>query len=75
MGYELFLLHLLIHLYIPGLAEAGLISSKLSRHDISSTLDEDQGPFHFSPERLFTINDISSTLDFLTYSIALTGLL
>ncbi|XP_023552430.1 uncharacterized protein LOC111810089 isoform X2 [Cucurbita pepo subsp. pepo] len=45
---------------IQGLAEAGLISSKLSRHDISSTLDEDQGPFHFSPESPLSRQDLVS---------------
>ncbi|XP_022984998.1 uncharacterized protein LOC111483097 isoform X1 [Cucurbita maxima] len=45
---------------IQGLAEAGLISSKLSRHDISSTLDEDQGSFHFSPESPLSRQDLVS---------------
>lgn len=34
---------------IAGLAEAGLIASKLSRRDM--LLDEDHSPFYFSPER------------------------
>lgn len=34
-----------------GLAEAGLIASKLSRRDMLSSLDEDESPFYFSPER------------------------
>ena len=38
-------------MHLSGLAEAGLISSKLSRHDMLSSVDEDQGPFFFSPER------------------------
>jgi hypothetical protein len=36
---------------IAGLAEAGLIASKLSRQDMLSSLDEDHSPFYFSPER------------------------
>ncbi|KAF2320407.1 hypothetical protein GH714_027534 [Hevea brasiliensis] len=35
---------------IQGLAEAGLISSRLSNHDLFSSSDEEQGPFYFSPE-------------------------
>ncbi|KAL2542071.1 S-layer-like proteiny domain [Abeliophyllum distichum] len=35
---------------IQGLAEAGLIASKLSRHDMQSSLDEDPTPLCFSPE-------------------------
>lgn len=35
----------------PGLAEAGLISSKLSRHDKKSSSYPDQSPFVFTPER------------------------
>ncbi|KAI4351720.1 hypothetical protein L6164_006047 [Bauhinia variegata] len=35
---------------IQGLAEAGLIESKLSRRDIQFPVDEDSGPFYFSPE-------------------------
>ncbi|KAE8650459.1 uncharacterized protein LOC101215442 isoform X3 [Cucumis sativus] len=45
---------------IQGLAEAGMISSKLSRHDISSSLDEDQGPLYFSPESLLSRQDLVS---------------
>lgn len=36
---------------LSGLAEAGLISSRLSRNDMLSSLDEDESPFYFSPER------------------------
>ncbi|KAI4347564.1 hypothetical protein L6164_008369 [Bauhinia variegata] len=35
---------------IQGLAEAGLIESKLSRCDIQLPVDEASGPFYFSPE-------------------------
>ncbi|CAK9318262.1 unnamed protein product [Citrullus colocynthis] len=45
---------------IQGLAEAGLISSKLSRHDICSSLDEDQGPLYFSPESPLSRQDLVS---------------
>ncbi|XP_022140921.1 uncharacterized protein LOC111011467 isoform X2 [Momordica charantia] len=45
---------------IQGLAEAGLISSKLSRHDILSSFDEDQGPFYFSPESPLSRQDLVS---------------
>lgn len=38
-----------MELDISGLAEAGLISSKLSNQDL---LKDDLGPFYFSPERL-----------------------
>lgn len=38
----------------PGLAEAGLISSKLSRHDKKSSSYPDQSPFFFTPERFNT---------------------
>lgn len=48
------LIKFLTDLYLPGLAEAGLISSKLSRSDMISSLDEDQGPFYYSPDRYFT---------------------
>lgn len=34
-----------------GLAEAGLIASKLSRHDMQSYDKEDTSPLYFSPER------------------------
>lgn len=40
-----------IYLHLSGLAESGLISSKLSRHDMQSSLDEDEGPFYFYPQR------------------------
>uniref|UniRef100_A0A3Q7HLU0 Uncharacterized protein n=1 Tax=Solanum lycopersicum TaxID=4081 RepID=A0A3Q7HLU0_SOLLC len=39
---------------IQGLAEAGLISSKLSRHDKKSSSYPDQSPFFFTPERFNT---------------------
>ncbi|GLT31187.1 hypothetical protein SLA2020_059390 [Shorea laevis] len=42
---------------IQGLAEAGLISSKLSNRDL---LSEDQGPFHFSPESPLSRQDLVS---------------
>ncbi|XP_023541683.1 uncharacterized protein LOC111801768 isoform X1 [Cucurbita pepo subsp. pepo] len=45
---------------IQGLAEAGLISSKLSRHDILSSLDDDEGPFYFSPESPLSRQDLVS---------------
>ncbi|XP_015878134.3 uncharacterized protein LOC107414507 isoform X3 [Ziziphus jujuba] len=45
---------------IQGLAEAGLISSKLSRHDMLSSLDEDQGPVDFSPESPLSRQDLVS---------------
>jgi len=35
----------------PGLAEAGLIESRLSRRDTQLSADEDNSPFCFSPER------------------------
>lgn len=38
-------------LHIAGLAEAGLISSKLSRQDMHQSLDGGQVPVLFSPER------------------------
>lgn len=38
-------------IHLSGLAEAGLISSKLSRRDMVSSIDEDQDPLFFSPER------------------------
>lgn len=43
-------------MHLSGLAEAGLISSKLSRRDMLSSVDEDQGPFFFSPERYLQIS-------------------
>ncbi|KZV58153.1 hypothetical protein F511_02746 [Dorcoceras hygrometricum] len=36
---------------IQGLAEAGLIASKLSRHDMQSSVDESASPLLFSPDR------------------------
>ncbi|KAH7538032.1 hypothetical protein FEM48_Zijuj03G0156300 [Ziziphus jujuba var. spinosa] len=45
---------------IQGLAEAGLISSKLSRHDMLLSLDEDQGPVDFSPESPLSRQDLVS---------------
>ncbi|KAI9162112.1 hypothetical protein LWI28_023995 [Acer negundo] len=43
--------------FIQGLAEAGLISSKLSHWDL---LNEDSGPFHFSPESPLSRQDLVS---------------
>lgn len=45
---------------IQGLAEAGLISSKLSRGDMLSSTDEDQGPLFFSPESPLSRQDLVS---------------
>ncbi|CAL8127388.1 unnamed protein product [Prunus armeniaca] len=45
---------------IQGLAEAGLISSKLSRNDMLSSLDEDESPFYFSPESPLSRQDLVS---------------
>lgn len=45
---------------IQGLAEAGLISSKLSRRDMQSSLDDDAQPFFFSPESPLTRQDLVS---------------
>ncbi|GKV31151.1 hypothetical protein SLEP1_g39883 [Rubroshorea leprosula] len=42
---------------IQGLAEAGLISSKLSNRDL---LNEDQGPVYFSPESALSRQDLVS---------------
>jgi hypothetical protein len=45
-------MHILSKAYFfPGLAEAGLIESKLSRRDVELSADEDNSPFFFSPER------------------------
>ncbi|KAG5558598.1 hypothetical protein RHGRI_008520 [Rhododendron griersonianum] len=44
---------------IQGLAEAGLISSKLSRRDMSSS-DEDQSSLCFSPESILSRQDLVS---------------
>lgn len=45
---------------IQGLAEAGLISSRLSSHDLFSSSDENQGPFYFSPESPLSRQDLVS---------------
>ncbi|XP_034711018.1 uncharacterized protein LOC117933653 isoform X3 [Vitis riparia] len=46
---------------IQGLAEAGLISSKLSRRDLLSFSDEeDQSPFYFSPDSPLSRQDLVS---------------
>ncbi|KAL3524287.1 hypothetical protein ACH5RR_017121 [Cinchona calisaya] len=45
---------------IQGLAEAGLISSKLSRRDMQSSLDEDPHPVLFSPESPLSRQDLVS---------------
>ncbi|XP_050385410.1 uncharacterized protein LOC126801951 isoform X3 [Argentina anserina] len=45
---------------IQGLAESGLISSKLSRRDMDPSLDEDEGPFYFSPESPLSRQDLVS---------------
>lgn len=46
---------------IQGLAEAGLISSKLSRHDMLPSLgEEDQSPFFFYPECPLSRQDLVS---------------
>ncbi|XP_062120403.1 uncharacterized protein LOC133834714 isoform X3 [Humulus lupulus] len=45
---------------IQGLAEAGLISSKLSRGDMLSSVDEDQSPYFFSPESPLSRQDLVS---------------
>ncbi|CAN6705741.1 unnamed protein product [Malus baccata var. baccata] len=45
---------------IQGLAEAGLISSKLSRKDMCSSMDEDESPFYFSPESPLSRQDLVS---------------
>ncbi|KAK4789206.1 hypothetical protein SAY86_020525 [Trapa natans] len=54
-------------IFIQGLAEAGLISSKLSRKDmLSSTVDEDDSPLYFFPESPLSRQDLVSwkmTLD------------
>uniref|UniRef100_M1CXL4 Uncharacterized protein n=1 Tax=Solanum tuberosum TaxID=4113 RepID=M1CXL4_SOLTU len=44
----------------PGLAEAGLISSKLSRHDKKSSSYPDQSPFFFTPESPLSRQDLVS---------------
>ncbi|XP_027358690.1 uncharacterized protein LOC113867512 isoform X2 [Abrus precatorius] len=45
---------------IQGLAEAGLIESRLSRHDIQLSADEDDSPFYFSPESPLSRQDLVS---------------
>ncbi|PIA49413.1 hypothetical protein AQUCO_01300317v1 [Aquilegia coerulea] len=45
---------------IQGLAEAGLISSKLSRNDLDQTTDEGQDPFLFFPESPVSRQDLVS---------------
>ncbi|CAN6709552.1 unnamed protein product [Malus baccata var. baccata] len=45
---------------IQGLAEAGLISSKLSRNDMFSSLDENESSFYFSPESPLSRQDLVS---------------
>ncbi|KAL1565553.1 hypothetical protein AAHA92_07756 [Salvia divinorum] len=44
--------------YIQGLAEAGLIASKLSRHDMQSYGNEDSSPLYFSPESSLSRQDL-----------------
>ncbi|XP_073119273.1 uncharacterized protein [Henckelia pumila] len=45
---------------IQGLAEAGLIASKLSRRDMQSSVDEDPSPLLFSPESPLSRQDLVS---------------
>ncbi|XP_022887095.1 uncharacterized protein LOC111402992 isoform X2 [Olea europaea var. sylvestris] len=45
---------------IQGLAEAGLIASKLSRRDMQSSLDEDASPLCFSPDSPLCRQDLVS---------------
>ncbi|XP_058779162.1 uncharacterized protein LOC131653121 isoform X3 [Vicia villosa] len=45
---------------IQGLAEAGLIESRLSRRDIQLSADEDNSPFYFSPESPLSRQDLVS---------------
>ncbi|XP_028206950.1 uncharacterized protein LOC114390415 isoform X4 [Glycine soja] len=45
---------------IQGLAEAGLIESRLSRRDIQLFGDGDDSPFHFSPESPLSRQDLVS---------------
>ncbi|KAJ1399222.1 hypothetical protein SESBI_30499 [Sesbania bispinosa] len=45
---------------IQGLAEAGLIESRLSRRDIQLSADEDDDPFYFSPESPLSRQDLVS---------------
>ncbi|XP_042048895.1 uncharacterized protein LOC121794681 isoform X2 [Salvia splendens] len=46
--------------FIQGLAEAGLIASKLSRHDMQSYGKEDTSPLYFSPESSLSRQDLVS---------------
>ncbi|KAL1550744.1 hypothetical protein AAHA92_18671 [Salvia divinorum] len=46
--------------FIQGLAEAGLIASKLSRHDMQSYDNEDTSPLYFSPESSLSRQDLVS---------------
>ncbi|GAB2265192.1 hypothetical protein Dimus_000257 [Dionaea muscipula] len=50
---------------IQGLAEAGLISSKLSRRDMLSSSEEDMGPLYFFPDSPLSRQDL------VTWKIAL----
>ncbi|KAH1042897.1 hypothetical protein GLYMA_09G136800v4 [Glycine max] len=45
---------------IQGLAEAGLIESRLSRRDIQLSAEEDDSPFYFSPESPLSRQDLVS---------------
>ncbi|XP_050914321.1 uncharacterized protein LOC127129028 isoform X2 [Lathyrus oleraceus] len=45
---------------IQGLAEAGLIESRLSRRDIQLAADEDNSPFYFLPESPLSRQDLVS---------------
>ncbi|KAJ8536782.1 hypothetical protein K7X08_035183 [Anisodus acutangulus] len=45
---------------IQGLAEAGLLSSKLSRRDMQSSSDDDQSPVFFCPESPLSRQDLIS---------------
>ncbi|XP_047333778.1 uncharacterized protein LOC124937541 isoform X4 [Impatiens glandulifera] len=45
---------------IQGLAEAGLISSKLSRQDLSSSLEDDESSLFFSPQSPLSRQDLVS---------------
>ncbi|KAG6383334.1 hypothetical protein SASPL_156923 [Salvia splendens] len=46
--------------FIQGLAEAGLIASKLSRHDMQSYDKEDTSPLYFFPESSLSRQDLVS---------------
>lgn len=45
---------------VQGLAEAGLVASKLSRYDMQSSVDEDPSPLLFSPESPLSRQDLVS---------------